>query len=313
MRFLRVGALALTFSSFLFAVNKDLLALQRELDARLDAMQQQQQQLSSKLDVLTGMLNQMSADTRHTADQVAGMQDVLRNTVTNSLGPVNSLGTKVEATGEDVRSLRDALADLASRLERMDAKITDLTRQMQIMQNPPSAPGAQGTTGPPGAVGAAGGQSGTPNSGTPNQSGPPPVGVSAAQLFTDARRDQQTGNTQLAVQEYQQYLSYFPNTEYAASAQYYLGEIAYTQGDYKTAIPYFDAVLERYPQNPRTKDAAYMKGMALAKSGQRTQAVQELRALIQKYPGSEQARKAQVALADRSLFPSATAGRTRRP
>jgi tol-pal system protein YbgF len=311
MRFLRVGALALAFSSFSFGVNKDLLALQRELDARLDAMQQEQQQLNSKLDVLTGMLNQMSADTRHTADQVAGMQDVLRNTVTSSLGPVNNLGTKVEATSEDVRSLRDALADLASRLERMDAKLTDLTRQIQIMQNPPAAPGAQGTTGPPGATGTTGGPIAVPNQGGPAA---PPVGVSAAQLFTDARRDQQTGNTQLAVQEYQQYLSYFPNTEYAASAQYYLGEIAYNQNDYKTAIPYFDAVLERYPQNPRTKDAAYMKGMALAKSGQRTQAVQELRSLIQKYPGSEQARKAQVALADHSLFPSAAgAARTRRP
>jgi tol-pal system protein YbgF len=141
--------------------------------------------------------------------------------------------------------------------------------------------------------------------------GGPPAGVSAAQLFTDARRDQQTGNTPLAMQEYQQYLTYFPNTEYAASAQFYLGEIAYNQGDYRGAIQAFDAVLERYPQNPRTKDAAYMKGVALARNGQRTQAVQELRALIQKYPGSEQARKAQAALADRTLFPSSTTARRR--
>jgi tol-pal system protein YbgF len=179
---------------------------------------------------------------------------------------------------------------------------------MQIMQSPPPAPGTTGTTsGPPGTTGTGTGLAAA------GQSGPvtAPSGVSAAQLFTDARRDQQTGNTQLAVQEYQQYLSYFPNTEYAASAQYYLGEVAYNQGDYKTAIPYFDAVLERYPQNPRTKDAGYMKGMALARSGQRTQAVQELRALIQKYPGSEQARKAQIALADRTLFPSAGATRRR--
>ena len=310
MKFLRLAGLALLFSSFSFAVNKDLLALQRELDARLDAMQQQQQQLNSKLDVLTGMLNTIAGETQHTADQVAGMQDALRTTVANSLGPVNNLGTKVEATSEDVRSLRDALADLGARLERMDAKITDLKNQMQIMQSPPPAPGAQGTAGPPGAMssttvpvqgsGAVGGAAGAP-----------PAGVSAAQLFTDARRDQQTGNTPLAMQEYQQYLTYFPNTEYAASAQFYLGEILYNQGDYRGAIRAFDAVLERYPQNPRTRDAAYMKGVGLAKSGQRTQAVQELRAVIQKYPGSEQARKAQAALSDRTLFPSATTARRR--
>ena len=307
MKFLRLAVLALTFSGFSFAVNKDLLALQRALEDRFDTLQKQQDDLKSKIDVLNGALSQMAADTRHTADQVAGMQDVLRNTVTSSLGPVNNLGTKVDATSEDVRSLRDALADLGARLERMDAKITDVKNQIQIMQNPPAAPGTQ--TGPPGSMGAPGLGS-TPGTGQPGASAPP-AGVSAAQLFTDARRDQQTGNVPLAVQEYQQYLTYFPNTEYAASAQFYLGEIAYNQTDYKGAVQAFDAVLERYPQNPRTKDAAYMKGVALAKNGQRTQAVQELRALIQKYPGSEQARKAQVALADRTLFPSATAARRR--
>jgi tol-pal system protein YbgF len=299
MKFLRLSALALTFSIFSFAANKDLIALQRALEERFDAVQQQQQQLNSKLDVLTGMITTMQGDTRRTADQVASMQDALRTTVANSLGPVNSLGTKVEATSEDVRSLRDALADLGARLERMDAKMTDLKNQLQIMQNPPAAPGAQGATGPPGTMSAAPG--GAPNG--------PPAGVSASQLFTDARRDQQTGKTPLAAQEYQQYLTYFPDTELASSAQFYLGEIQYNQGDYKNAVQSFDAVLERYPQNPRTKDAAYLKGMALAKNGQRTQAVQELHALIQKYPGTEQAHKAQAALADRSLFPSATARR----
>ena len=303
MKFLRLAALALTFSSFSFAVNKDLLALQREMDQRFDALQQQQQQLNTKLDVLTGMITAMQNDTRRTADQVAGMQDVLRNTVATSLGPVNQLGQKVESTSEDVRSLRDALADLGARLERIDAKITDLKNQMQIMQNPPPAPGATTPNGPPGTMGQAGamGQAG-------GVSGPP-AGVSAAQLYTDARRDQQTGNTQLAQQEYQQYLTYFPNTEYAVNAQYFLGQMAYNQGDYKTAIQDFDTVLERYPQNPMTKDARYMKGLALAKDGQRSKAVQELRALIQAYPGSEEARKAQIALNDHTLFPAAPARR----
>ncbi len=304
MKLVRLAVLALTFSSFSFGVNKDLLALQRAMEDRLDVLQKQQDDLKSKIDTLAGMLTSMQSDTRRTADQIAGMQDVLRNTVANSLGPVNSLGTKVEATNEDVRALRDAMADLAARLERMDAKITDLSNKMQIMQNPPPAPGST-PSGPPGQMGAAA-AGGTGTSGTA-----PPNGVSAAQLFTDARRDQQTGNTPLAAQEYQQYLTYFPNTEYAASAQYYLGEIAYNQGDYKTAVQSFDAVLERYPQNPRTKDARYMKGLALAKDGQRTKATQELRALIQTYPGSEQARKAQAALADRNLFPSASSARRR--
>ena len=82
--------------------------------------------------------------------------------------------------------------------------------------------------------------------------------MSAEKTYTDARRDLQTGNADLASQEFTQYLTYFPNTELAASAQYYLGEIAYNKANYTGAIQAFDAVLERYPQNPKTPDARLM-------------------------------------------------------
>lgn len=291
MKFLRLTVLTLASSSFCFAVNKDMMAMQRTLEDKLEALQSS---INSRLDTLTGLLTGIQNDSRRTADQVAGMQDVLRTSVTNSLAPVAGLNSKVESTSEDVRSLRDALADLGARLERMDAKITDLKNQLQIMQNPPAAPPA-GTNGT--------GMSAP--AGSPLGASGPPAGMSADKAYTDARRDQQTGNYTLALQEYQQYLTYFPNTELAASAQYYTGEIAYNQGDYKGAVKAFDAVLERYPQNPKTRDARLMKGLALAKDGQRTHAVQELRSLVQAYPSSEQARRAQAALHDTTLFPSA--------
>ena len=39
MKFLRLAVLTLACSSYSFAVNKDLIALQRDLDAKLDALQ----------------------------------------------------------------------------------------------------------------------------------------------------------------------------------------------------------------------------------------------------------------------------------
>lgn len=302
MKFLRLAILTLAGSSFCFAVNKDLIAMQRDLEARMDAMQQN---INTQIANLAGMVTAMQNDTRRTADQVAGMQDVLRTTVASALGPVAGLNTKVDSTSEDVRALRDALADLSARLERVDAKITDLKNQLQIMQNPPAAPGAAtpGTMIPPGGQ-AVPGQTATPSG--------PPAGMSAAQAYSDAIRDKQTGNSDLAYQEFQQYLTYFPNTEYAADAQYYVGEIDYNRHNYKGAIQEFDALLERFPQNHRTRDAHLMKGFALAKDGQRTKAAQELRSLIQNFPTSEQARRAQQALHDPTLFPSAGASAARR-
>ncbi len=292
MKFLRLAALLLTCSSLSFAVNKDLVQMQRDLEDRINAMQQS---LNTKLDTLTGMVQAMQNDTRRTADQVASLQDTVSNGVAKSLAPVGAMNGKVDAMGDDVRSLKDALADLSSRLERMDAKMTDLKNQLQIMQNPPAAPPATGSEPPP------------VSGGAPPAGQAVPQGMSANDSYTAAVRDLQTGKSELAYSEFSQYLQYFPNTELAANAQYYLGEISYNRGDYAGAIKAFDAVLERYPDNPKTPDAHYMKAMALLKSNQRTRATGEFRLLVQNYPHTEDARKALAQLRTMGASSAATA------
>jgi len=302
MKFLRLAALLLTCSSFSFAVNKDLVALQRDLEDRISALQND---IDSKLGRIDGTLSAMQNDTRRTADQVATLQDAVSNGVAKSLAPVAGLGTKVDATSDDVRALKDALADLSGRLERMDAKLTDLKNQLQIMQNPPPAPGAA-----PGTV--------TPQSGllpgqTPLGAAPTnqvPAGMTAEGSYESALRDLQTGKSDLAYTEFQQYITYFPNTELAAKAQYYLGEIDYNRNNYTQAVKDFDAVLEHYPENPKTADAHLMKAYSLMKAKQTNRAVQEFRTLVQNYPHTDDARKALQQL--RALGVSAATNSARR-
>ena len=150
----------------------------------------------------------------------------------------------------------------------------------------------------------------TATSPTPAASGPvtgpkPPAGMSADRSFAEAMRDLQTGKSDLAYNEFQQYLTYFPSTEFAAKAQYYLGEIDYNRSNYPSAIHNFDLVLERYPENPKTADAHLMKAYALLKANERNRAVQEFRILVSNYPHTDDARKAIQQL--RSL-PGAAAG-----
>ncbi|MGH9583867.1 MAG: tetratricopeptide repeat protein [Bryobacteraceae bacterium] len=299
MKFTRVALLTLACSSYCFAANKDMIQMQRNLEDRMNALQND---LDTKLANLSGQLTAIQNDTRHTADLLAGMQSTVSNTVSKSLAPVSGLNTKVDTMSDDVRSLKEALNDLGARLERMDAKITDLKNQLQIIQNPPAAPGA-GNPAAPGTPGAAPGQ---PQAGA---SAAPPPGMSAEKTFTDAMRDLQQNNTDLAYQEFQQYITYFPNTELAANAQYYLGEIDYNRGNYAAAIDAFDAVLERYPENAKSADARLMKGMALSKSGQRSRAAEEFRALIDKYPRTDDARKALAQLHHMGLSVSTASSR----
>ena len=310
MKLVRLAALLLTCSSFCFAVNKDMLALQRELEDKINALQQD---MNTKLSTMNGMLTAIQADSRRNAELISGMQDSVSTSVTRSLSPVNTLTNRMEGVGEDVRSLKDALADITARMERMDAKITDLKNQMQIIQSPPPSPSPNGisvtspsspSSPPPQSVL-------VPQLPTPVASGPvtgpkPPAGMSADRSFAEAMRDLQTGKSDLAYNEFTQYLTYFPSTEFAAKAQYYLGEIDYNRANYPSAIHNFDLVLERYPENPKTADAHLMKAYALLKANERNRAVQEFRILVQNYPHTDDARKAIQQL--RSLGVSSAAG-----
>lgn len=292
MRFMRFAVLALTCSGFSFAANKDMIELQRDVALLQDKVDAMQRDMDTKLGELSAMVQGMAQSTAQSNTQ---LQQALDNGIGKQLQPVAGLATQVNSVGDDVRALKDALADLNARLERMDAKITDLKNQMQIMQNPPPAPGS---TGPPGATGAPG-----------QAPSGPPAGMSLEKTYTDARRDLQTGNVDLAAQEFQEILQYYPQSELAANAQFYLGQIAYNKGDYAGAEQSFDAVLERYPENPKTADAHLMKAMALQKSGQRTRAIQEFRSLIQKFPRTDDARQAQVHLRELGATGSTTARR----
>jgi tol-pal system protein YbgF len=302
MKFVRLAALTLLGSALSFGASKEIVELQRDVALLQDKMDTMQRDLDTKLGALTAMLQAVQDNS---AKSNATLQDALSNGIGKQLTPVTGLSTKVDSMGDDVHALRDALNDLSARLERMDAKITDLKNQMQIIQNPPAAPGASAPAGSePGATPGAQPQQGSVAG--------PPAGMTAEKTYTDARRDLQTGNADLALQEFQQYLTYFPNTELAANAQYYIGEILFRRGDYTNAIPAFDAVLERYPDNPKTADAHFMKGMALLKAGQRNRAVQEFRTLVANYPRTDDARKAQQQLRQLGVSTSSAPTASRR-
>ncbi len=291
MKFLRLALLTLTCSALSFGASKEMIQLQRDVALLQDKMDTMQRTLDQNFAAMKVLLQQTQESSARTNSAMSSLQDSVSNGVGKSLAPVTGLSGKVDTMGDDMRSLKDSLADLNSRLERMDAKMTDLKNQMQIMQSPPPAPGAPGSS--PGTPGAA---PGAPNGQPGPSAATPPAGMSADKTYTDARRDLQTGKADLALQEFQQYLTYFPNTELAPSAQYYIGEIAYNRGDFNGAVQAFDSVLERYPENPKTPDAHLMKGMALLKAGQRNRAAQEFRDLSETYPHTDDARKAQQQL-----------------
>jgi TolA-binding protein len=177
----------------------------------------------------------------------------------------------------------------------MDNKLSDISSAVRTLSTPPPAP--------------------PPAAGTVGASAPPPApppGVSAESLYQNAFRDYSTGKDDLAMSEFTDYLKYFPQTENAPAAQYYVGLLYDRAKQYDDAVDAFDAVLERYPDNPKTPDAMYYKGVDLMKGSHRTDAAAEFKEFLARFPTHNLARNAQAHLRELGLSTTPSAPRTRK-
>lgn len=285
---------------FLFALPLSLMAQKPEVVMKdmvrdVGVLQDQVGQMQKEVAEMKAMLQQVLDQAKANGTAMAKMDSMFRDRLSEQqkmvAAPVSTLGSKVDAMTDEFRFVKESIAALSERMGKLDQKVTDTNNAIRVLQAPPAPP-----------AGAAGGSAG------------PPPGVSAASLFKDAARDKSTGNFDLALEEYNNYLKWFGTTDDAPLAEYYTGEIYYNQKSYEQALKAFDAVLEKYPRNPKTLDAMYMKGQSLVKLGQRDDAVEVFREIIKVAPSSDQAGRARQELRALGMSTSTTApaGRKKR-
>jgi tol-pal system protein YbgF len=146
--------------------------------------------------------------------------------------------------------------------------------------------------------------SSAPSGGASGGTGPAP---SADTLYSNGLRDITSGKYDLARQEFQDYLKYYSDTDLASNAQFYLGEIAYSQKNYDQAVTEYERVLTNYPKSFKLAPAHLKKGMALIDLGQKTAGVRELRDVVKRFPGTEEERRARAKLKELGVAVTATA------
>lgn len=189
--------------------------------------------------------------------------------------PMTNMSSKIDGMSSEVSALDASVAELNATTRKLQSQMSDIVNAIKTLQAPPAPP--------PGEDGGFGGFS----------SNAPPPGMTADAVFQNARKAQLSGQYDLAIQQFQDYLKYYGQTPQASDAQYYIGYIHSTQQRHEEAVKAFDAVLEQFPDGSRTLDAMYMKGLVLSRMDQKSAAAAEYRALIRKAPKSEQASKAQ--------------------
>jgi TolA-binding protein len=259
------------------------------------------QRLQSTLDARMGVLEHLAQQSADQATQVNATVTALQQKINAQNDAVSG---KVDAVSGQVQSLNDSVDELKARITKLDKTVQDLQAQLQAMQaaQAQAQPGATGpgATAPGGEANPGQGQgSGTPAT-TP---GGAPPGAGAAQQAPPLQetlqagvRDYNAGRYQVAQGEFQDVVHYYPLDDMAGTAQFYLGEIAYQQKDYDTAINDYNAVLEGFSGNAKAAAAQLHKGFALIAQDKREEGEHELRSLIQRHPQTPEARAARAKL-----------------
>ncbi len=110
-------------------------------------------------------------------------------------------------------------------------------------------------------------------------------------LFEQANEALLQRKFSIAQRGFQQLLQNYPDHSLAGSAQYWLGETYFVQGDYREAAQNFLSGYQKYKSGRRAPDSLVKLGVSLAKMGQQDQACASLNAVASEYPKALEAKR----------------------
>jgi len=265
----RYSALLAVFSTLCLAaspalgVSKEIIQLQTQVQQLQEQMTAMQRSFDERMGVMKNLVEQ---DT-NAVNKVSSALTALQNSLQQQQGDSS---TKVDQVSGQLQSLNDTLDELKARLAKVSKQLEDMQSSQQSVAASDAAKQAQQQ-----AMAAA-----------------PPPDV----LYNNALRDYNGDKNDLAIQEFSDYVKFYPNTDLAGNCYFYLGEIQFRQGNYQQAARSYDQVLQNFPSGNKTASAQLKKGFALIELGKQDDGVAELRHVIQRYPKSNEALQARERL-----------------
>src|SRR5215831_2859216 len=269
--FLFLSAMISIGSAPLWAANKDMVQLQTQVQSMQDQITQMKQSFDERMGVLQHLVEQSTDNVNKVSTSITTLQTNLQKQQSDS-------GNHVEQLSGQIQALNDSLDELKARLNRVSKQLED----MQSAQQSLAAQQAQAQQ--------------------MAQAPPPDV------LYNNALRDYNAGKNDLAVQEFSDYVKFYPNTDLAGNSYFYLADIEFRQGNYQKAAKDYDQVLQNFPSGNKAPAAQLKKGFALIELGQKDDGVSELRHVIQRWPRSAEATQARDRLRKLGVPVTAKAG-----
>lgn len=243
--------------------SKEMIQLQTQVQALQDQMTQMQQSFNERMGVMKNLMDQNTDSINKVTAAITSLQ--------GSLEKLQSDGTgRTDQVSGQIQSLNDSVDELKARLAKIGKQLDDLQAGQQNQAAAQAAQQAQQQA--------------------LAQAPPPDV------LYQNALRDYNAGKNDLASQEFSDYLKFYPSTDLAGNAYFYLAEINYKQGNFQGAVKNYDQVLQNFPTGNKAPSADLKKGLSLIELGQKEDGIAELKHVVQRYPHSNEALQAREKL-----------------
>jgi tol-pal system protein YbgF len=245
------------------AANKDMVQLQTQVQQLQEQMTAMKQSFDERMGVMKNLVEQNTDASNKTTAAINTLQQTLQKQQGDSAGKVDQLSGQIQSLNDTLDELKVRLAKVSKQLEDMQSSQQSIAAQQQAQQAQAQA-----------------------------QAQAPPPDI----LYANALRDYNGGKNDIAAQEFSDYVKFYPNTDLAGNAYFYIAELQFRAGNYKEAVANYDQVLQNFPSGNKAASAQLKKGFALIEMGQKDDGVQELRHLIQRYPKTNEAIQAKERL-----------------
>lgn len=239
---------------------------------------------------ITAMRTELLRNQQEQKEALTQTQRLLQ-VASDSLARVSArtVGIQGDVRGE-MRAVREQLLQVQTLLGQSQATIARLRAEIEARNTvmPPVTPATEPSAAP------ARGGSGRPVA--------PPAGAATAstdsstgalvgpnQLYTTGRDQLLRGATATARMTFQELITNYPQSDYAADAQFWIAESLAKENNVPAADAAYAAVVSAYPTSAKAPTALYKRAQLVLKLGNTTQARQLFEQVVAKYPRSDEA------------------------
>jgi tol-pal system protein YbgF len=252
-----------------YGASKEMIELQTQVTQLQQQMTAMTRSFDERMGIMKNLLEQNTSVANKVSTAIGELQTSVNKQQQDRSGQVDQISGQIQALNDTMDELKVRLAKLSKQFEDMAAAQQSLAAQQAQAQQQAQAIA---------------------------QAPAPDV------LYNNGLRDYNGGNNDVATQEFNDYIKFYPNTDLAGNAYFYLAEIQFKASDYQKAVANYDLVLQNFPSGNKAAAAQLKKGFALLELGKEDEGTQELKHVIQRYPRTNEAIQARDRL--RKLGPA---------